>query len=387
MKAQIEKKIIYILPKVDFFQCGWRGRVSHALGVANGLSRNNAKVTVVSGKGLTDFKSNLDNAVNLYVVIPYSWKKYKPTFMYWQYSIIKKLKLLIPKLKSDFLIMRYAVGNVLLNIIIPKLTRDNTINVLEINSLAYHQYGQIPKYIRYLIMKLELLIISNFRTVYAVSEQIKRDMELFGYKGKVIVVPNAAEIIKINSLSHSDDNILTRLVYFGRFQPYYDFKKLIDVFKILSSKYNQLQIHFWGDGKQLLRMKNYANYFEDVYFHGEYQRHELSNILCRESDILILPLKVDSMGTIGSPTKLFEYMACGLPIVAPSLGQIKSIITDNVNGLLYNPHDNKSFCDVIEKLILNKSIQNRLGAQAQKDFMTNHTWGERMKYLIQALDT
>jgi len=282
--------------------------------------------------------------------------------------------------------MRYAVGNVLLSIIIPKLSLEKTINVLEVNSLAYHQYGKVPRSVRNIIIKLELLIISNFKTVYAVSEQIKSDIELFGYRGKVIVVPNAAEIIKINPSFDSGENVNTRLVYFGRFQPYYDFKKAIDVFKLLSSKYNQLQLHFWGDGKQFACMKNYASLFKGIYFHGEYQRHDLSNILYQDRDILILPLTPDSMGTIGSPTKLFEYMACGLPIIAPNLGQIKSILSNNVNGLLYNPHDIISFYNGIEKLIKNESIQSRLGARAQKDYLTNHTWAARMKYFIQALN-
>ena len=38
-----------------------------------------------------------------------------------------------------------------------------------------------------------------------------------------------------------------------------------------------------------------------------------------------------------SPLKVYEYMACGLPTVASSIGQLQSMITHGIDGFLIEP--------------------------------------------------
>ena len=63
------KRILYILPKKNYFSQGDRGRVSHALGVAEGLSQIDHDVTVLSGQGLLGYAKRVPRSVQLECVL------------------------------------------------------------------------------------------------------------------------------------------------------------------------------------------------------------------------------------------------------------------------------------------------------------------------------
>jgi len=45
------------------------------------------------------------------------------------------------------------------------------------------------------------------------------------------------------------------------------------------------------------------------------------------------------LGFYWSPLKIFEYMAAGLPVVAPAVDRIPSLVADAREGILYDPAD------------------------------------------------
>ena len=54
MEAQ-RGKILYVLPKSNYFSQGSRGRVTHALGITSGLLANGVSVHLLSGIGVAEF--------------------------------------------------------------------------------------------------------------------------------------------------------------------------------------------------------------------------------------------------------------------------------------------------------------------------------------------
>jgi glycosyltransferase involved in cell wall biosynthesis len=57
--------------------------------------------------------------------------------------------------------------------------------------------------------------------------------------------------------------------------------------------------------------------------------------LLREADIGLLPFAVDNEWVRGkSPTKLFEYLASGLAVVATGIGEVRYVIQSGENGIL-----------------------------------------------------
>jgi len=75
----------------------------------------------------------------------------------------------------------------------------------------------------------------------------------------------------------------------------------------------------------------------------------------------------------GSPLKLYDYMASGLPVIGTNGGQIKQVIDENRNGLLVN----NSIEDLIEKILFlknNPNIASEMGLRGRKAVIDKYNW-------------
>jgi len=93
-------------------------------------------------------------------------------------------------------------------------------------------------------------------------------------------------------------------------------------------------------------------------------------------DILAAPHVANPDGTrfFGSPTKLFEYMAMGRPIVASRLEQIGQVLDDGRTALLVPPGDEGALAGALVRLIDDAALSARLGAAARARALERHTW-------------
>ena len=223
------KHILYILPKNYFFKYGWRGRVTHAIGVITGIGDNTTNITVVSGSGISNYTNSVSPMVNLIEIKKQNNGIIRNSEIIWQKKLFKRVQKLITQTRYDAVIIRYAVGNIILNLSFQRLFKNRLRSVVEINSLAYHQLGYLPVSIRKLIIRLEILLLKNFNSFYVVSDQIRKDLIKFGCNNRIHVVPNGSNVQYLLNLI-PDVGDITRLVYFGKFQPYYDFISLINNF-------------------------------------------------------------------------------------------------------------------------------------------------------------
>jgi glycosyltransferase involved in cell wall biosynthesis len=76
-----------------------------------------------------------------------------------------------------------------------------------------------------------------------------------------------------------------------------------------------------------------------------------------------------------SPLKLFEYMAFSLPIVAPDQANIREVLADGVDALLFPPGDAGRLAEALNRLAADPELRRRLGAAARKRLEeTPFTW-------------
>jgi glycosyltransferase involved in cell wall biosynthesis len=104
-------------------------------------------------------------------------------------------------------------------------------------------------------------------------------------------------------------------------------------------------------------------------------------------DILLMPYQrkvaASSGGDIAkyfSPMKLFEYMACGRPIISSDLPVIKEILNQE-NAILLPPEDLAAWVSAIEDLCKNPEKGAKLAALAQQD-VQKYSWESRAQNII-----
>ena len=392
MGKKIEK-ILYILPRQDYFSNGVSGRTIHALGLANGFAASNISVTIFSESGINYFINSINQSIKLIAMPKIMFMPMVISEIIWKNNLYRTIKRFNRDCKQDATIIRYAVKNQLLHILFSLGLRKTTKVIVEVNSLAYHQLSDmyngrtIPKIVRNIIIRLEIVILNLFDCVYVVSKPIKDDLIRYGLKCKIIVIPNGSD--KYCSIKKQYSKVLSnspeRIIYYGRLQKHYDFTLLCEAFNVVRMKVHSIKLHIFGKGSLYAEIFGKYGNSDDILFHGSFSPEYQKEFLNPNTDILILPLRPGPIARIGSPTKLFDYMAHGLPIIASNFGQVKDIISHKHNGYLYDPEDQLSLENIMNYVIKRKKERVNVGKVCQQEFFKFHTWERRALKLVNSI--
>ena len=124
------------------------------------------------------------------------------------------------------------------------------------------------------------------------------------------------------------------------------------------------------------------------------------------SDILVSPHVTNLDGSIffGSPTKLFEYLASGRPVIASDLGQIGEVLEgalhidaledareagqelpDEACGILVQPENAGQLAAAITLLSENKGWGQVLGRNARQRAIDRFSWGHHVDAILEGL--
>jgi glycosyltransferase involved in cell wall biosynthesis len=98
-------------------------------------------------------------------------------------------------------------------------------------------------------------------------------------------------------------------------------------------------------------------------------------------DVAVMP---DS-NEYGSPMKIYEYMAMGVPVVAPRLGPLADGIVDGETGRLVPRRDLASFAGALVDLLSDETLRSRMGARAADHVARNHTWERNAARVLESL--
>lgn len=111
-----------------------------------------------------------------------------------------------------------------------------------------------------------------------------------------------------------------------------------DICRSINFKELNAEFHIYGAGGEKEEIVEYLNSNPDVgiIYHGVVSRDELPSVLLN-SDMTLIPLVKNIFGAV--PSKIYESMAAGLPIMFMGEGEGAKIVKDNNLGLVANAKD------------------------------------------------
>lgn len=80
-----------------------------------------------------------------------------------------------------------------------------------------------------------------------------------------------------------------------------------------------------------------------------------------------------------------EAMACELPVVVTPVGSIKEYVKNGKNGLVFPRHDADAMQRQLKKLVESAVLRNKLGKQARKTIIKEHSWEKSAQKIIELL--
>jgi glycosyltransferase involved in cell wall biosynthesis len=145
---------------------------------------------------------------------------------------------------------------------------------------------------------------------------------------------------------------------------------------------------FIGDGPELRRVREAAEGLDGVIFTGALAHDRLPACLSA-CDIGVAPFDPDShpslaLGFYWSPLKIFEYMATGLPVVAPAIDRIPNLVGHNREGLLYYSAIPTGLPHAFEALT-EAHLRQRLGRAARERAVRDYSWAAHCLALDSAI--
>lgn len=125
-----------------------------------------------------------------------------------------------------------------------------------------------------------------------------------------------------------------------------------------------LQLHVVGEGPLQYEMINLAEKLgieDHVKFLGV--RGDIGRVIAC-SNLMLLPSREESFGLVA-----LESMACGIPVVASSVGGLPEVIEDGRSGLLFPVGDTDAAAEKAVKLLSDRPLYDSMKKEAQKTAM------------------
>ncbi|NJE08444.1 glycosyltransferase WbuB [Thermococcus sp. M39] len=207
---------------------------------------------------------------------------------------------------------------------------------------------------------LESKALQKADAVTLVTLKIRRQLvEEYGIdSAKCYVVPNGVDLetFKCDKLKRK-----LQMVYAGYFGHAQDFDTFLKGYALLKEN-ERVPLILAGGGETLedvLKNAEKLGIAKWINYVGMLSRREVVKLLC-SSSIGVAPIKVDESLKYAIPSKIYEYLACGLPFIGVGIGEIERIAEESRAGCVGKTPEEVAEC--IRKL-LNSNLE-KLRVQA-----------------------
>jgi glycosyltransferase involved in cell wall biosynthesis len=158
---------------------------------------------------------------------------------------------------------------------------------------------------------------------------------------------------------------------------------ILDVFMSLAEKHSNIFLSLAGVGryfKEVTGQLGTLKYKERIINEGWISPERIPAYL-EKIDVGLLPLVQNTRFNLAkSPTKLFEYMASGRPIVASDIPSIREILNIG-NAVFVRPDDAEDLARGVKELLADKNLAEKISRQALEDVKA-YTWDSRAKLIL-----
>ena len=242
--------------------------------------------------------------------------------------------------------------------------------------------------------RYEAAICREASHIFAVSTPLK-DF-LLEHRGvpadRMTVVPNGAdpEFFSPHAVNPTVSSQLRRELGFkadhkvigftGILRPWHGVEMLCTAFSRLVTTDPHVRLLIVGDGPSedsIRRLVHCLNLNDRVIFTGRIPHERVRDY------ISIMQIAVSPRATFyASPMKLLEYMSMTVPVVAPDMPNIRDIVDQGTEGLLFAPDDEHALMQALHTLRNNPILRTSLGASGRRKVVENLNWRRNAEIVL-----
>jgi glycosyltransferase involved in cell wall biosynthesis len=357
------------------------GSAAHTEGIVRALIRRGYPTTVATTGRIAGMPADTTEARLPALVAP----NVPTETLEWLSGLWQASAVLRAGSSSSLVYQRYSLNN-LAGLIIAR--RRGVPLVLEANAseVLWRQQWSRLRFPRF-AAACERLLLSQADRIATVSDNAATQLLSAGADTtRVRVIPNAVEFERFATAAPVALPFPPRsfvVAFAGLFYPWQGVPTLASAFALLARGRRDTRLLLVGDGSsgpEVRGILNRAGVADRVHLAGVVAREAVPGYLAA-ADVLVSP-HTGVQGFIGSPVKLFEYMASGRAIIATRVAQLEQILEHERTALLVAPDDPEALCDAMIRLRDEPALSHALGTAAATEARDRHTWDARLAALV-----
>ncbi|PYR87765.1 MAG: hypothetical protein DMG19_09830 [Acidobacteria bacterium] len=172
------------------------------------------------------------------------------------------------------------------------------------------------------------------------------------------------------------------IIFMGTIYRFSGLDRVIAEFQKILRRHPQtkLLIVGWGeDEERLKRLSIQHGVSANIVFTG-LQPYSLLPDIIRSSDICINPFELNAITRDILPNKIFQYLACGKPLVATRLPGTEPFLSGEEDGVLYTSLDEVTEC--LLELMEDSERRRKLGENAASAVQQKYDWRRIAQQMI-----
>jgi len=161
----------------------------------------------------------------------------------------------------------------------------------------------------------------------------------------------------------------------------YGIEYLIEAFKILSDKYKELPLKLLivGGGSLDMKLKQLTkdlNIEDKTIFTGKVSFDDVP----KYHNMMTASVFVSNSESFG--VSVIEASACAKPVVASNVGGLPEVVENGVSGFVVPPRDSEATARAIEKLILDKDLNYKIGQAGRQRVVKLYNWTNNVNHML-----
>ena len=266
-------------------------------------------------------------------------------------------------------------------------------HIAQINAIQYENVCRDHRnlLLRYIIKWLEQYTARASQEIIMLTEGMKNNLcDLYHISPvKIDVVPAAADENMFYPIDHTtarqhihyaQDRPL--IGYMGTLDHWQDVDMLIRALPFVRNNIPNAQCIIVGDGllkPSLISLSSQLNLVSCVSF-VERQPYHMMPYFINACDVCVIPRRLYQAGY--SPIKLYEYMACGRPVVATRIPGFDILETYQA-GILVTPNSPEDLAHGIIRMLQDPVYAQQLGLNGRKTVIQHYTWTKTAEKIAQ----
>jgi glycosyltransferase involved in cell wall biosynthesis len=167
-------------------------------------------------------------------------------------------------------------------------------------------------------------------------------------------------------------------VFFGQFAPWQGIDTLLQATK-LPEWPQALPLVFAGDGVMRETVERAAaSHPERVRYVGKLPYLDVPGLVAHAAAAFI-PISVPDTEMLHSPLKLYEAMACGVPVVASDTPGVSETVVEAACGVLVPPGDASAIARATADLLADPAASQAMGVRGREAAISRYSWPIRAR--------